>query len=493
MEGISMSLNHGKLAIILTIAFFQLVGCSRFGSLDSGSVSSVTVPKGFSRHDDFFAPPNTSQRAAALSNLSSAIPSTRYSLYWPNGTVPIKFADNISQTQRQIIWSATQDWERNGGMRFVAHTNQEVYALITNKGPGSGCNATLGYFRNEQMPFLNLEDACWSKPIAMHELGHVIGLVHEHQRPDRDDYIDITTTAPWVTAKVESAVVTPYDPTSAMHYCFSSLNYFNLKNVKFDDAVDLGSICRNDNDYKLSYWDREATKILYSKATNTAYTRAPVPPKKPTAQQLESIRRAYLDGFGREPNAAEYADWSAQFMNSGANYDSIIGAIRWSYSVDGNLTRATVRSAYLTGFGREPSEAEYGDWGYRLQNKISIYSDIIGAIRWSYSVDANQTRGAVRSAYLTGFGREPSEAEYGDWGYRLRSGIALYSDIIGAIRWSLGVNKGDERYAIRMAYLNGFGREPNESEYNYWGGRIRSGDTLYADILAVIRSHLRQQ
>jgi hypothetical protein len=65
------------------------------------------------------------------------------------------------------------------------------------------------------------------KGLYLHEIGHALGLVHEHQLPDRDDYIDILmqNVAPHFRvffSKYSPLVVNqftvPYEYSSIMHY-----------------------------------------------------------------------------------------------------------------------------------------------------------------------------------------------------------------------------------------------------------------------------------
>lgn len=65
------------------------------------------------------------------------------------------------------------------------------------------------------------------KGLYLHEIGHALGLVHEHQLPNRDNHIDIL----WDNVKPEwkqwfekysSSEISdndvPYDLSSVMHY-----------------------------------------------------------------------------------------------------------------------------------------------------------------------------------------------------------------------------------------------------------------------------------
>jgi len=64
----------------------------------------------------------------------------------------------------------------------------------------------------------------------LHEVGHALGLAHEHQRIDRDDYVFYTNTLQQYNSSIakgiqigtntmwQSAPFGPYDPDSIMHY-----------------------------------------------------------------------------------------------------------------------------------------------------------------------------------------------------------------------------------------------------------------------------------
>lgn len=65
---------------------------------------------------------------------------------------------------------------------------------------------------------------------VLHEIGHVLGLFHEHTRPDRDLYLTINTENVWEgrtylhlvndsgTFTYSKTLGIPYDHASVMHY-----------------------------------------------------------------------------------------------------------------------------------------------------------------------------------------------------------------------------------------------------------------------------------
>ena len=59
---------------------------------------------------------------------------------------------------------------------------------------------------------------------VMHEIGHAMGLFHEHQRPDRNDFVRVTGTGVNFDRQTSHGVaaIGRYDLGSIMHYSPSS-------------------------------------------------------------------------------------------------------------------------------------------------------------------------------------------------------------------------------------------------------------------------------
>lgn len=77
-------------------------------------------------------------------------------------------------------------------IKFVQSKPEKKANTIVYITNGDGCVSTVGYAK-KQRRFLNLNQAhCLSKAgRVQHEMLHVIGLLHEQSRPDRDEYVTI--------------------------------------------------------------------------------------------------------------------------------------------------------------------------------------------------------------------------------------------------------------------------------------------------------------
>jgi hypothetical protein len=107
---------------------------------------------------------------------------------WPNCKVPYTIDASLPDQAR--VTDAIAHWEANTQFRFVLRTNANAasYPDWVTFRPGTGCSSYVGKQGGQQ--FINLASGC-SKGNAIHEIGHTIGLWHEHSREDRNAFVTI--------------------------------------------------------------------------------------------------------------------------------------------------------------------------------------------------------------------------------------------------------------------------------------------------------------
>ena len=105
---------------------------------------------------------------------------------------PQKWSDNkvyyvidSSIPDATAIKAALKDWQQNSNLTFFPRANQRNYIKFTQSTVN---NSHIGMKGGEQI--INLINSN-SKGVIMHEIGHALGLWHEHCRKDRDHYIII--------------------------------------------------------------------------------------------------------------------------------------------------------------------------------------------------------------------------------------------------------------------------------------------------------------
>jgi hypothetical protein len=148
---------------------------------------------------------------------------------WEDGVLPFEFDFEVVDSQKEMFFDACREWEKVSGVRCQEGPYKERVVTVSNSNFW-GCYSLWGMGSHfvvlkRQM---NLADSCWRKDILMHEFGHTLGLIHEHQRMDRDQYVEIITENLasgflWLNEKVnfeyqDSESHTDYDFFSIMHY-----------------------------------------------------------------------------------------------------------------------------------------------------------------------------------------------------------------------------------------------------------------------------------
>ncbi|ASW76009.1 peptidase M12 [Chryseobacterium piperi] len=108
---------------------------------------------------------------------------------WPNKTIYYTIASNMGSINRDKIINAINQYNSKTNAKWVARTNQSNYVqFIFGSQSGSDGWAHIGYQGGVQTISL---DQYVSVGTVIHEMGHTVGIYHEHTRKDRDQYVRI--------------------------------------------------------------------------------------------------------------------------------------------------------------------------------------------------------------------------------------------------------------------------------------------------------------
>lgn len=110
---------------------------------------------------------------------------------WPNGIVPYVFHADYNQGAQTTVLQAMTTLTEKTCVQFVEKRVEHVEHIQFTKSPA--CGSVVGFRRGQDQPLnVTYSDYCLTVPGAIqHELLHVLGLLHEQARPDRDDYVEI--------------------------------------------------------------------------------------------------------------------------------------------------------------------------------------------------------------------------------------------------------------------------------------------------------------
>ncbi len=141
---------------------------------------------------------------------------------WPGGVVYYEVDPGLPVPQR--AYDAMAAWEADAPVRFVdrASVSGDVPTDYVRFVDGSGCSSYIGRLGGPQE--LVLSTSCTTGS-AIHELGHVLGLFHEQNRPDRNEHLEVIWSCidparayNYDRLLADVAPLGPYDDQSIMHY-----------------------------------------------------------------------------------------------------------------------------------------------------------------------------------------------------------------------------------------------------------------------------------
>lgn len=355
-------------------------------------------------------------------------------LYWEWGVIPYEMAPNFSEAERQRIRAAMDTWARIAPVTFVPRTTQTGFLAVTrdevaDPQTASPCFASVGH-RLGLMGRINLGSTCSSSTgTILHELGHVLGFYHEHQRLDRDTYVTIDIgnvpgNARFAFDKYTFPSPGPYDFGSIMHY---GAGYFALdlsrptiivKPPYQSEAAQMGQrVALSDNDHNYM-------AILYNSQLAASAIRTPTEPTRIRFNRadmllaMERLHGFYMSRLGLNrpqglsingrPDFLGIAQWvfdiylparSGGFSTTGA-FDIVVAAItrtdewRQKNPTRTPLTPAGFRAA--VSFSRDEfldvlnrlDRFYAAPEGLRRENGLSIAGgpDFLGIATWIFDI-----------------------------------------------------------------------------------------------------------
>jgi len=187
---------------------------------------------------------------------------------WPRDAIPYRIAPNLKKPER--VKQAIEHWTKMTGLKFIdVVPGQAEYISfqppvdLNSKSCGTvGVGKVVGKVR---VVLLGLD--C-TRGNVIHEIGHAIGLMHEHMRVDREQFVTVIDSNiheryqdDFKPFKSHKPLTKDYDYSSIMHYgrYTGSVASDSSKPTIIGYPADV-SIGQRDS---LSILDRRSVEILY--------------------------------------------------------------------------------------------------------------------------------------------------------------------------------------------------------------------------------------
>ncbi len=108
---------------------------------------------------------------------------------WSNNTIVYVLDNSLSSRQRDVTFSSMNEWINKTNVRFKERTNESSYVTIRNSGRNCNCaSASLGDQGSRGTINMGVRTGVG---VMTHEIGHTLGYLHEQNRSDRDQFVNI--------------------------------------------------------------------------------------------------------------------------------------------------------------------------------------------------------------------------------------------------------------------------------------------------------------
>lgn len=106
---------------------------------------------------------------------------------WPRAEIDYRIDAGFDAAKIALIKQAILHWTDKTDISFTEVASGETVLF---KPVSSGCSSPVGYPGLNGKNTINISSSCDLRSIT-HEIGHTVGLIHEHQKVDRDSYLTL--------------------------------------------------------------------------------------------------------------------------------------------------------------------------------------------------------------------------------------------------------------------------------------------------------------
>ncbi|XP_037091461.1 astacin-like metalloprotease toxin 5 [Pollicipes pollicipes] len=116
-------------------------------------------------------------------------------LLWPLARIPYRLDDRLGcpdSPRCEVLMEAIEEFNNSTCLLWEPAKDSDKYAVSIQLKRHGGCYSSVGYQGSTGADqLIVLGEGCFNIGIILHEMGHTVGFWHEHNRPDRDQWLKI--------------------------------------------------------------------------------------------------------------------------------------------------------------------------------------------------------------------------------------------------------------------------------------------------------------